>query len=74
MTAYSDCFQIYEYVLNRIERRFADMPSSRYTPGEMAGRLAAGLADMEQAADRNSRLRDINSMIWSRSVLPSTQD
>lgn len=61
MTAYSDCFQIYEYVLNRIERRFSDMPSSRYTPGEMAGRLAAGLADMEQAADRNSRLRGILS-------------
>lgn len=66
LTAYSDCFQIYEYVLNRVERRFVTLPPSDYTPEEMADALVAALADMEQAGDRNARLRTVISHLPAR--------
>lgn len=59
LTAYSDCFHIYEYVLNRLERRFVKMPASTYTPRRIAGELTYLLAGIEQSGDRNNRLREI---------------
>ena len=41
LTAFSDCFQIYEYVLNRVERRFVVMKDSEYTPEKLASASGA---------------------------------
>ena len=41
-TVYADCFQLYEYVLNRMERRFLDLPLSEMTPAELCGVISQG--------------------------------
>lgn len=63
LTAFSDCFQIYEYVLNRVERRFAAGKPSRHTPRELASLLVESMASMESPAERNGRLRDITAQL-----------
>lgn len=59
LTAFSDCFQIYEYVLNRVERRFVVMKDSEYTPEKLASALTDSLLSSEDSAERNGFLRDI---------------
>lgn len=59
LTAFSDCFQIYEYVLNRTERRFAAMEDSGYTPARLASELTDSLVSTEDSAERNGYLRNI---------------
>lgn len=59
LTGFSDCFQIYEYVLNRVERRFVVLEDSDYTPKELAADLVQAMAAMEDSAGRNGWLRDI---------------
>lgn len=39
LTAYVDCFQIYEYVLNRMERRFLEADSVTMSIDEFASRI-----------------------------------
>lgn len=59
LAAFSDCFQIYEYVQNRVERRFVVMADSRYTPKELASSLTESLVSIKDPAQRNGKLRDI---------------
>lgn len=59
LTAYSDCFQIYEYVLNRVERRFVTREAPDYTPAEIAEQVVHYLAGLEQRADQNQWIRDM---------------
>lgn len=59
MTAFTDCFQIYEYVLNRVERRFVTAAPSKYTPSLMAERLVDYIAGLEYGAEQNEALRQI---------------
>ena len=59
LTAFSDCFQIYEYVLNRVERRFLVMKDSGRTPAGLAAELVQHIAGLEDDAGRNEMLREI---------------
>lgn len=63
LTAFSDCFQIYEYVLNRVERRFLPGKPSSHTPKQLASLLVESMASMESPAERNGRLRDITAQL-----------
>ena len=63
LTAFSDCFQIYEYVLNRVERRFVTLDDSRYTPEELASSLVETMAAMGDGVQRNGFLKDIVSQL-----------
>lgn len=59
MTAFTDCFEIYEYVLNRVERRFITAAPSRYTPSSIAGELADRIVSLKHGAEQNEALRQI---------------
>lgn len=59
LTAFSDCYQIYEYVLNRVERRFVDLEDSRYTPRKLAESLADILYVTGGPVQRNGWLREL---------------
>ncbi len=59
LTAYTDCFQIYEYVLNRVERRFVKGKPIPWSVDEFTGRIMEVLAQSEDAGVRNSRIQEI---------------
>lgn len=59
LTAYTDCFQIYEYVLNRQERRFKQGDEIRETEAELAGRLMGYVGSAMDSAEQNRRIQDI---------------
>lgn len=59
LTGFSDCFQVYEYVLNRMERRFIPMEDSRYTPEELGEALIEAIAALKHPADQNEKIRSI---------------
>lgn len=63
LTAYSDCFQIYEYVVSRTERRFVKLPPSDYTPEEMADALLDTLVDLGQRGSPYSYLKTVISYL-----------
>ena len=66
LTGFSDCFQIYEYVLNRMERRFIPMKDSGYTPGELASALVRSIAGEPSSARRNERMQNIVAQLPAR--------
>ncbi|MCI8535039.1 MAG: hypothetical protein HFG68_05645 [Hungatella sp.] len=70
LTAFSDCFQIYEYVLNRVERRFVILESPEDTPQEQAAKLVDWIAMSEHGADRNERLRSVVAQLPIRFTRP----
>ena len=59
LTSYADCFQIYEYVLNRMERKF--VPSEKMTAGEdsFLKRLLEFITGTSDSAVMNGRIRQI---------------
>lgn len=59
LTAYTDCFQIYEYVLNRVERRFVKGKPVRWTVETFTDALMEGLSQSEDAGIMNSRIQEI---------------
>ena len=59
LTGFSDCFQIYEYVLNRLERRFLSRMDSEYTPERLAMELVHSIALETSSAEQNERIRNI---------------
>jgi len=63
LTAFFDCFRIYEYVLNRVERRFSAMEAPRYTSEGLASALVGAMASMKGQAERNAKLRDITAQL-----------
>lgn len=58
-TAYSDCFQIYEYVLNRMERRFQTMTPITETTEEFVSRLMDFLMGAKDQLVLNDRIQQI---------------
>lgn len=59
LTAYTDCFQIYEYVLNRVERRFVKGKPVLWSVDDFVGRLIEILAQSDDAGIMNSRIQEI---------------
>lgn len=59
ITAYTDCFQIYEYVLNRVERRFDECQPVTESVEDFAAALTAVLMQSEDAVIMNSRIQEV---------------
>lgn len=59
ITAYLDCFQIYEYVLNRMERRFQDGSAINESVEEFAERLMGFLILSEDSMIMNDRIQQV---------------
>ncbi|MDR1549736.1 MAG: hypothetical protein LBT06_14265, partial [Hungatella sp.] len=59
LTSYTDCFQIYEYVLNRLERKFITLPETGYDDESFAMRLTGFVRDTRETAVMNGRIRQI---------------
>ena len=59
LTSYADCFQIYEYVLNRMERKF--VPGGKISAGEESflKRLLEFITGTSDSAVMNGRIRQI---------------
>ncbi|WP_077610911.1 hypothetical protein [Clostridium sp. Marseille-P2415] len=63
LTSYTDCFQIYEYVINRLERKFKTLPETGLDDENFTRRLMEFLADAEEAAVMNERIKQIISQL-----------
>lgn len=60
VTAYTDCFRVYEYALNRLERRFeTDLPGIGVDEDEFVRQLIHFLTDAKDAAVMNQRIQMI---------------
>lgn len=59
MTSYADCFQIYEYVLNRMERKFNSMPVSSLSDDEFAKHLMEYITGSSETAVMNGRIKEV---------------
>jgi hypothetical protein len=59
LTSYADCFQIYEYVLNRIERRFKTLPEVPLNDEAFIKRLMSFLTDARENRVINGRIKEI---------------
>ncbi len=58
--AFTDCFRIYEYVLNRMERRFDDtLPVSGMTDSDISKEIMGFLTSAREAADMNRRIQEV---------------
>lgn len=58
--AFTDCFRIYEHVLNRIERRFdSSFPLSGLSDQEMASQILNFVTGVKDAADMNRRIQEV---------------
>lgn len=59
LTSYADCFQIYEYVLNRLERKFRTLPVTGYDDESFTKRLVQFITDTKENAVMNGRISQI---------------
>ena len=59
LTSYTDCFQIYEYVLNRMERKFKTLPKTGLDDESFAKRLTEFVTATKETAVMNGRIRQI---------------
>lgn len=59
LTAYTDCFQNYEYVLNRMERRFEEKEELPYSEELFAREVMQYIMGTEDKVVMNSRIRDV---------------
>jgi hypothetical protein len=59
MTSYADCFQIFEYVLNRMERKFKTMPVSSYHDDAFAKRLMECITGSTETSVMNGRIKEV---------------
>lgn len=59
ITAYTDCFQIFEYVLNRLERRYKNDVTMDRDLSEFTNRVMEYLAISEDNAIMNDRIRQV---------------
>lgn len=60
VVAYSDSFRIYEYALNRVERRFVqDLPAPDLTEEELISRVAGFISSVKDAAVMNQRIQSV---------------
>ena len=63
LTAYTDCFQIYEYVLNRMERRFETGVKVDDDLEEFTERLMGFLMTSEDSVIMNERIQQVISQL-----------
>ncbi|MGN0158124.1 MAG: hypothetical protein ACI39W_03135 [Brotaphodocola sp.] len=64
IVAFTDCFQVYEYVLNRVERRFCEnLPSSSLTDEEVAQKILEFVTGVKDTADMNRRMQEVISQL-----------
>ncbi len=63
ITAYTDSFQIYEYVLNRLERRFITMPPEKLSIEDFTNLLIQALNSSEDNTIMNSQIQDIMTQL-----------
>lgn len=59
LTAYTDCFQIYEYVLNRMERKFEDGLKVDTDLEDFINRLMEYLVSSEDSVIMNERIQQV---------------
>lgn len=59
LTAYVDCFQIYEYVLNRMERRFMEADPVTMSVDEFASKVTAAIAGNRDTALMNQQIQEV---------------
>jgi len=59
LTSYTDCFQIYEYALNRMERKFRSLPETGLDDESFAKRLTGFVTDTKETAVMNGRIKQI---------------
>ncbi|MEY8352044.1 hypothetical protein AALB39_01680 [Lachnospiraceae bacterium 54-53] len=59
LTSYTDCFQIYEYVLNRLERKFRILPPTGIADEGFVKRLMEFITDTGERAVMNDRISQI---------------
>ncbi len=59
MTSYADCFQIYEYVLNRMERKFKTLPVIEHDDEAFVKRLLEFVTGTSENAVMNGRIKQI---------------
>lgn len=59
MTSYADCFQIYEYVLNRLERKFKTLPSPGSDDEAFVKRILEFITGTSEAPVMNGRIKQI---------------
>ncbi len=59
LTVYTDCFQIYEYILNRLERKFKDLPETDYNDEAFANQLMTFITDTKDSVVMNGRIKQV---------------
>ncbi len=59
LTSYADCYMVYEYVLNRLERRFVELDAPKETPEEFADRIVERLRASEDSVILDSGMRSV---------------
>ncbi|WP_394522156.1 hypothetical protein [Lacrimispora sp. JR3] len=59
MTSYADCFQIYEYVLNRLERKFKTKPDTGTEDEAFVRRLLEFVTETSESLVMNGRIKQI---------------
>ncbi|MEG0564690.1 MAG: hypothetical protein RR590_00465 [Hungatella sp.] len=63
VVAYVDCFQIYEYVFNRMERRFTDGVKITESPEDFTTHLMSFILSSPDAFVMNSRIQQVISQL-----------
>lgn len=60
VVAYTDCFQIYEYALNRVERRFDEtLPVAELSEEDFVHQVMGFLTATDDAATMNRRIQEV---------------
>ncbi len=59
LASYADCYTVYEYVLNRLERRFVEMEAPKETPEEFADRVVERLRASRDSVILDSGMRSV---------------
>ncbi len=59
LASYADCYTIYEYVLNRMERRFVEMEAPADTPEKFADRIVERLRASQDSVILDSGMRSV---------------
>ncbi len=59
LTSYADCFQIFEYILNRMERKFIPSSNSNDQDEAFLKRLMGFITDASDSAVMNGRIKQI---------------
>lgn len=63
ITSYTDCFQIYEYVLNRLERKFRTLPETGYNDETFTSMVVSFITNTKESAVMNGRIRQVVSQL-----------